>query len=239
MVTAMVGLIATLAPTIGPTAGGYLTNLFSWHWLFLVNVVPGIAVTIAVLCPGRLRQAELRAPQALRLHRPRHARRLPRQPRIRARGGRRATTGSRTAPSSSSPSSPSSPALRSSARTLTASEPIVELRAFTDRNFATGSLFSFVARRRPLWPRLPLSRVSRPRARLQLAADRRDDVRHRRLHDDDGADRGRARAEGRPALDAGLRPRPVRASPVSSWCRSPRTGRSTSSSSRRRCAASR
>ena len=45
----MVGLIATLAPTIGPTAGGYLTNLFSWHWLFLVNVVPGIAVTIAVL----------------------------------------------------------------------------------------------------------------------------------------------------------------------------------------------
>ena len=39
--------MATLAPTIGPTVGGYLTELFSWHWLFLVNVIPGIAVTIA------------------------------------------------------------------------------------------------------------------------------------------------------------------------------------------------
>ena len=37
----MIGLVATLAPTIGPTVGGYLTDLFSWHWLFLVNVVPG------------------------------------------------------------------------------------------------------------------------------------------------------------------------------------------------------
>src|SRR5208337_5603620 len=36
---------ATLAPTIGPTVGGYLTDLYSWHWLFLVNVLPGIAVT--------------------------------------------------------------------------------------------------------------------------------------------------------------------------------------------------
>ena len=37
----------TLAPTIGPTIGGYLTDLFSWHWLFLVNIVPGIMVTTA------------------------------------------------------------------------------------------------------------------------------------------------------------------------------------------------
>ena len=40
----MIGLVATLAPTIGPTVGGYLTEPFSWHWLFLVNVVPGIVV---------------------------------------------------------------------------------------------------------------------------------------------------------------------------------------------------
>jgi DHA2 family multidrug resistance protein len=45
-ITPIIGLIATLAPTIGPTVGGYLTELFSWHWLFLVNVVPGIAVTL-------------------------------------------------------------------------------------------------------------------------------------------------------------------------------------------------
>ena len=43
----IIGLVATLAPTIGPTVGGYLTDWFSWHWLFLVNLGPGIIVTIA------------------------------------------------------------------------------------------------------------------------------------------------------------------------------------------------
>jgi MFS transporter, DHA2 family, multidrug resistance protein len=42
------GLIATLAPTIGPTLGGYLTELISWHWLFLINVPPGIVICFAV-----------------------------------------------------------------------------------------------------------------------------------------------------------------------------------------------
>jgi DHA2 family multidrug resistance protein len=45
IVSPMIGLVATLAPTIGPTIGGYLSHAFSWHWLFLVNIVPGIVVT--------------------------------------------------------------------------------------------------------------------------------------------------------------------------------------------------
>ena len=45
VISPVIGLVATLAPTIGPTVGGYLTDLYSWHWLFLVNVLPGIAVT--------------------------------------------------------------------------------------------------------------------------------------------------------------------------------------------------
>ena len=45
-VMALVALTVTIAPTIGPTVGGYLTDLFSWHWLFLVNVVPGIFATV-------------------------------------------------------------------------------------------------------------------------------------------------------------------------------------------------
>ena len=45
VVSPVIGLVATLAPTIGPTVGGYLTDIFSWHWLFLINIVPGIAVT--------------------------------------------------------------------------------------------------------------------------------------------------------------------------------------------------
>jgi DHA2 family multidrug resistance protein len=49
MVTPIIGLIATLAPTIGPTIGGYLTDTLSWHWLFFVNVIPGLAVTALAL----------------------------------------------------------------------------------------------------------------------------------------------------------------------------------------------
>ena len=47
IISPIIGLVATLAPTIGPTVGGYLTDLFSWHWLFLVNIVPGIFVTVS------------------------------------------------------------------------------------------------------------------------------------------------------------------------------------------------
>ena len=47
IVSPIIGLVATLAPTIGPTVGGYLTSAFSWHWLFLINVVPGICVATA------------------------------------------------------------------------------------------------------------------------------------------------------------------------------------------------
>jgi MFS transporter, DHA2 family, multidrug resistance protein len=46
VVSPMIGLVATLAPTIGPTVGGYLSHAFSWHWLFLVNIIPGIIVTV-------------------------------------------------------------------------------------------------------------------------------------------------------------------------------------------------
>jgi DHA2 family multidrug resistance protein len=45
----IIGLVATLAPTIGPTVGGIITDLMSWHWLFFINVVPGIGITIGVL----------------------------------------------------------------------------------------------------------------------------------------------------------------------------------------------
>src|SRR5258708_39559520 len=41
-VNIITGLVVTLAPTIGPTLGGYLTTTFSWHWLFLVNGGPGL-----------------------------------------------------------------------------------------------------------------------------------------------------------------------------------------------------
>jgi len=44
----MIGMVATLAPSIGPTLGGWITQHLSWHWLFLVNVIPGIAAAMLV-----------------------------------------------------------------------------------------------------------------------------------------------------------------------------------------------
>ena len=48
MVTPIIGLVATLAPMVGPTVGGYITDVMSWHWLFFINIVPGIGITIGV-----------------------------------------------------------------------------------------------------------------------------------------------------------------------------------------------
>ena len=45
----IIGLVATLAPTVGPTVGGFITDWLSWHWLFFINIVPGIGITVGVL----------------------------------------------------------------------------------------------------------------------------------------------------------------------------------------------
>jgi MFS transporter, DHA2 family, multidrug resistance protein len=47
-VIAIISVILSMSSTLGPTIGGYLTDTFSWHWLFLVNIVPGIAVAVTV-----------------------------------------------------------------------------------------------------------------------------------------------------------------------------------------------
>ena len=42
LATTIAGVVAVFAPTIGPIVGGWLTQTYSWHWLVLINVVPGI-----------------------------------------------------------------------------------------------------------------------------------------------------------------------------------------------------
>ena len=44
----VMGLIVTLAPTVGPTLGGHLTEWLSWRWLFFINVGPGLIVLFLV-----------------------------------------------------------------------------------------------------------------------------------------------------------------------------------------------
>ncbi|HEY4081591.1 MAG TPA: DHA2 family efflux MFS transporter permease subunit [Burkholderiaceae bacterium] len=46
---AMFGLTATLAPTLGPTVGGYLTDLYGWPSIFYINWVPGLLLISGVL----------------------------------------------------------------------------------------------------------------------------------------------------------------------------------------------
>ena len=45
---ALFALTATFAPSIGPTLGGWLTNNFSWHYIFYINVIPGLLLLAGV-----------------------------------------------------------------------------------------------------------------------------------------------------------------------------------------------
>ena len=143
LIAPVVGLIATLAPTIGPTVGGYLTDAYSWHWLFFINVVPGIIVTAvtAVLIDfdkpdlallknfdwyGLLSMAGFLGALEYVLE----------------EGPRYEWFDDDTIFVVAIVSGVS--AIVFFARVLTARTPIVDLRAFANRNFAVGSLFSFV-----------------------------------------------------------------------------------------------
>jgi MFS transporter, DHA2 family, multidrug resistance protein len=44
--TTLGGFLAVLAPTLGPVAGGWLTEHYTWHWLFLINIGPGVVAMI-------------------------------------------------------------------------------------------------------------------------------------------------------------------------------------------------
>ena len=58
----MAGIVAVLAPTVGPVVGGWITETWSWPWLFLINVAPGVLAAVAtpfLLPRGRPRLANL------------------------------------------------------------------------------------------------------------------------------------------------------------------------------------
>jgi MFS transporter, DHA2 family, multidrug resistance protein len=143
IVTPIIGLVATLAPTIGPTVGGYLTDLASWHWLFFINIVPGIMVTIAAITLIDFDEPNLSLFErfdwvglifmALFLGALEYV--LEDGPRYDWFEDETVFTAAVVSACS---------AVIFFARVLTARQPIVDLRAFSDRNFAVGSMFSFV-----------------------------------------------------------------------------------------------
>lgn len=45
---AVYGIAVIVAPTIGPTLGGWITDSFSWHWIFFINVPIGVLSLVLV-----------------------------------------------------------------------------------------------------------------------------------------------------------------------------------------------
>ncbi len=45
---ALYGVAVLVAPTVGPTLGGWITDNYSWHWIFFINVPIGIVSLLLV-----------------------------------------------------------------------------------------------------------------------------------------------------------------------------------------------
>jgi DHA2 family multidrug resistance protein len=46
---ALYGITAVMAPTIGPTLGGWITDNYTWRWIFYINLPVGILATFLVM----------------------------------------------------------------------------------------------------------------------------------------------------------------------------------------------
>jgi MFS transporter, DHA2 family, multidrug resistance protein len=58
MIPAILGMVSVLAPTLGPTVGGWLTDVFGWRSVFTINLVPGLAVTLLAASLIRVDRAD-------------------------------------------------------------------------------------------------------------------------------------------------------------------------------------
>jgi DHA2 family multidrug resistance protein len=65
MAMAVYGMAVVLAPAIGPTLGGFITDNFSWRWVFFINIPVGILSLIltnrVVTDPPHIRQERERS----------------------------------------------------------------------------------------------------------------------------------------------------------------------------------
>jgi DHA2 family multidrug resistance protein len=136
------GVLAVLAPTVGPVVGGWITETYSWPWLFLINVLPGVVAAYVAsrsLPRGRILLDQLRNLDVLSLGL-----------------GAVALAGLEIAIKEAPKRGWTSPltvvllclfvvaTLGFIVRTLRTTEPLVNVRIFGDRNFSIGCLLSFL-----------------------------------------------------------------------------------------------
>jgi DHA2 family multidrug resistance protein len=139
--TTMAGIVAVLAPTVGPVVGGWITETWSWQWLFLINVAPGVLAAIAtpfLLPRGRPRLANLATLDGISLA-------------LMAVALASLEIGLKQAPHDGWLSSlclilfllSTAAATVFTIRTLKAKHPIVDLSTLKNRSFAIGCVLSF------------------------------------------------------------------------------------------------
>ncbi len=63
MASAFYGIAAVVAPVIGPTLGGWITDNYEWRWIFLINVPVGVALVLLVQSLIKERGAAARGPR--------------------------------------------------------------------------------------------------------------------------------------------------------------------------------
>ena len=136
---ALWGVAVMAGPVLGPVLGGWLTEAYSWRYVFYINLPIGVLAFLGMIdfpardgteCHGEAGLVRLRHPE----------------PGDRRHAGRCSTaasssTGSAPARSSSRPSSPPRRFYLFLVHTFTAREPFVRPSLFRDRNFAAGTLF--------------------------------------------------------------------------------------------------
>jgi MFS transporter, DHA2 family, multidrug resistance protein len=140
---AVVGSIASVAPTLGPIIGGWITDALNWHWLFYVNLVPGLAIALTAPLLVDIDKPDLRllkeadypgiALMAICLGTFEYV--LEEGTRLHWFDDRTIKTCAYIAAISG---------ILFVARSLTFARPVVDLRALTNRNFSLGCILSFV-----------------------------------------------------------------------------------------------
>ncbi|EAM8769997.1 DHA2 family efflux MFS transporter permease subunit [Salmonella enterica] len=142
LAAAVVSALASLSPTLGPTLGGWITDNLEWRWLFYINILPGLYLVMSIPLLMDIDKPNLSllkgadylgiALLALTLGCLEYSL---------EEGARWGWFDDSTIIVTSGLTLVS--ALLFATRTLTISNPIMDLYAFSDKNFSLGCFFSF------------------------------------------------------------------------------------------------